>query len=165
MTARRTIFILLSLLIVVFIFLNSAQVSTDSTGRSRIVTEMLIKLFVRDYESLSGSEQTALIDRFEHAVRKLAHFCEYAALGFVLTLCFFEFPKLGGTAHNAIMCAVAVCCVYAISDEIHQMFVAGRTAKVTDMLIDTAGAALASLIATWLHLTLKRIREKRDRTA
>jgi VanZ family protein len=32
------------------------------------------------------------------------------------------------------------CVLYAVSDEVHQLFVPGRGAQVTDVLIDNAGA-------------------------
>lgn len=162
---KKFIFIILLVFLLVFIFVNSAQAASDSSGYSKLVTERLIKLFVRDFDSLSQSERNGLVDRFEHGVRKLAHFCEYAALGFVLTLCLFELSKLGGRARLIILCSIAICCVYAITDEVHQLFVPGRTARVTDVLIDTAGAALGSLIAAWIHITLRKIRDKkRNRT-
>ncbi len=41
--------------------------------------------------------------------------------------------------------------LYAITDEIHQTFVPGRSGRVTDVLIDAAGAAVGVLVMTWLH--------------
>ena len=35
-----------------------------------------------------------------------------------------------------------LCTCYAATDEFHQIFVPGRTPKVTDVMIDSAGAAL-----------------------
>ncbi|WP_243096886.1 VanZ family protein [Thermohalobacter berrensis] len=32
------------------------------------------------------------------------------------------------------------CILYAISDEVHQLFVPGRDAQITDVMIDSAGA-------------------------
>ena len=42
------------------------------------------------------------------------------------------------TARIAVLLAV----LYAVSDEVHQVFVAGRGAGARDVLIDTAGATL-----------------------
>ncbi|MGV8147186.1 MAG: VanZ family protein [Alkaliphilus sp.] len=39
-----------------------------------------------------------------------------------------------------------VCVLYAISDETHQIFVPGRSAQVSDILIDSVGAAVGILI-------------------
>ena len=48
---------------------------------------------------------------------------------------------------------------YASLDEFHQSFVPGRTAAVTDAMLDTAGGAAAQLVAACLALRA-RAREK-----
>jgi VanZ family protein len=39
-----------------------------------------------------------------------------------------------------------MCTLYAISDEYHQSFVAGRQARILDVCIDSSGALLSTLI-------------------
>jgi VanZ family protein len=68
-------------------------------------------------------------------LRKLAHFCEYAVLGFLL------FRALGREPLAAVL-GVA----YAGSDELHQHFVRGRHAAFRDAAIDAAGV-LAGVLA------------------
>ena len=36
--------------------------------------------------------------------------------------------------------------LYACSDEVHQTFVAGRSGEVLDVLIDTVGGSLATIL-------------------
>ncbi len=61
-------------------------------------------------------------------LRKLAHATEFAVLGFLLLRALErELP--------AVLAGVA----YAVSDEIHQHFVAGRHAAVYDVAIDAVG--------------------------
>ena len=62
------------------------------------------------------------------ALRKIAHFCEYAILGALL---------LRALGRPAV--AVAAGIVYAATDELHQHFVAGRHAALRDVAIDAAG--------------------------
>ena len=40
--------------------------------------------------------------------------------------------------------------VYAVSDEVHQLFVEGRSCEVRDMLLDSAGVAAGVLLMNWL---------------
>ena len=40
----------------------------------------------------------------------------------------------------AIMISISFCFLYACTDEIHQLFVVGRTGRFTDVLIDTCGS-------------------------
>jgi VanZ family protein len=75
-------------------------------------------------------------------MRKLAHFSEYFAL---TGLWWWALRKRVG-ARRALPIAVAIAVGYAITDEIHQTFVNGRTGTPRDVLIDSAGI----LTATWL---------------
>jgi VanZ family protein len=64
-------------------------------------------------------------------LRKAAHLSEYAILGALLL-------RALDRALPAFLAAVA----YAVSDEIHQHFVAGRSASPVDVLVDAVGIAL-----------------------
>jgi VanZ family protein len=63
-------------------------------------------------------------------LRKAAHFTEFAVLGLLLL-----------RALGRPLPAVAFGIAYAASDELHQHFVAGRSANVLDVLIDAVGVA------------------------
>lgn len=69
-------------------------------------------------------------------LRKLAHVAEYAVLGSLLA------RAVGGWG-----VALALGAAYALSDEVHQSFVAGRRGAPLDVLIDSVGVALG--IAAW----------------
>ena len=68
-------------------------------------------------------------------LRKGAHTAEYAILGALLL-------RALGRETPAFLAAVA----YAITDEIHQHFVAGRHSSPVDVAIDSAGALLGILV-------------------
>jgi VanZ family protein len=70
-------------------------------------------------------------------LRKAAHLGEYAILGALLL-------RALDRALPAFLVAVA----YAVSDEIHQRFVAGRHASPVDVLVDAAGIALGVFLFT-----------------
>ncbi len=61
-------------------------------------------------------------------LRKLAHLVEYGILGALL---------LRAVGREPV--ALAVGSAYAVTDEIHQVFVTGRTGSPFDWLIDTIG--------------------------
>lgn len=44
--------------------------------------------------------------------------------------------------------------LYGITDEIHQIFVPGRSAGIFDVMVDSAGVAV-SLILIWLNIRLR----------
>lgn len=45
-----------------------------------------------------------------------------------------------------IIWTIAISLIYAISDEVHQLFVPGRVAGIKDILIDSAGILIATII-------------------
>lgn len=76
-------------------------------------------------------------------VNPAAHFCEYLIFGAVLANAWRTRVTLPWAVWAAVLCAS----LYGISDEIHQIFVPGRTADPVDWLVDTCGATLGAFIA------------------
>ena len=98
--AARVIFTFALIACIVFIFSNSMQIGDVSETASGRVLLLMKKVFTRLGMPGAANHLT------DHIVRKLAHFCEYALEGFLLTLClrvytrhFFvhiSWPILGG---------------------------------------------------------------------
>ena len=88
---------------------------------------------------------------------KLAHFSIYAFLGMLVYL----LMRSGYEIKNALSLTFApvVCVVYAISDEVHQLYIPGRSGEVRDVLIDTAGAAVGILITATVYIHIQRRRK------
>ena len=74
-------------------------------------------------------------------VRKLAHITEYLILGILMLNCLKEY-----NIKNVVIVSILVCILYSCSDEIHQIFISGRSGEVVDVLIDTIGIVLGNLI-------------------
>ena len=72
-------------------------------------------------------------------LRKLAHTAEYALLGALL----YRAVRRPATA-------LLLASAFAVTDEFHQTFVAGRHGSPVDWLIDTAGAAIGVALAVRL---------------
>jgi VanZ family protein len=77
-------------------------------------------------------------------LRKIAHATEYAILGALLV-----------RATGRTWLALALGVLYAISDEIHQTFVAGRHGALLDVAIDAVGVAVG--VALWQSLRTRRL--------
>jgi len=69
-------------------------------------------------------------------LRKLAHVAEFAVLGALLVWAL-------GSARAAVLLGIA----YAVSDELHQVFVPGRLGSPVDVAIDAVGVGLG--VALW----------------
>lgn len=86
--------------------------------------------------------QASSFDLVDFIVKKTAHLVEYAILYF---LAFRAFSK-----KNAYQKAFLLGIIYAFSDEIHQLFTPGRTAKVRDILVfDLSGLIIGYLFLKW----------------
>jgi VanZ family protein len=68
-------------------------------------------------------------------LRKLAHLSEYVLLGLLLA-----------RAVRRPVLAVALAAAYAVTDEVHQTFVAGRHGSPLDVAIDTLGALVGVVV-------------------
>jgi VanZ family protein len=116
-------------------FASSANFSAGNT--SRFIGPLVLWLFPN-----TGPESLAVV----HGVtRKLAHFAEYAVLGFLAARAFRTSPgpRLRG---RWFLVSVVLIVSYALIDEYHQSFVPSRTASVVDSLIDIAGGLTALVI-------------------
>jgi VanZ family protein len=74
-------------------------------------------------------------------VDKLAHFGAYAVLGALLA---FAAARAGVPVAVAVLIGV----LYGVSDEIHQMYVPGRSPDVLDWAADAAGVITACYLYT-----------------
>lgn len=107
------------------------------------VDAFLGRLFPHWYARLTWPEHDAI----HFYLRKAAHVTEYALLGVlaIRALRYGRSPWVRG-----LMSAWILATLYAATDEAHQIFVADRTPKVTDVLLDSAGAAVGVCLTAWL---------------
>ena len=93
---------------------------------------------------------------FETLLRKSAHFLVFSLLGFLAANSF----KYLVLEKKAYCFALAFASLYAATDEIHQLFVPGRSCELRDWAIDTAGALLgvcfAFLLNRWIIMRKRR---------
>jgi VanZ family protein len=80
------------------------------------------------------------LDAVHYYIRKAAHVTEYAILGALMVRALRRPDVFGGW--RLFLAAWIICTFYATTDEFHQSFVPGRTPKVTDVMLDSCGAAL-----------------------
>lgn len=142
MNNKAIIYLILSIIWMSIIFSFSSQDSDESTYQSNGVGYFLAKTFVPDFDTLSQAEQTAYVESIDYPIRKCAHATEYSILGFLIFGCMSNFFK---KSIKIVYLSVAISALYATSDEIHQLFVPGRSCQITDVLIDTAGALVGIL--------------------
>ncbi|MBQ8891944.1 MAG: VanZ family protein [Bacilli bacterium] len=114
------------------IFYFSSQIGEKSNLSSSHVIDFINKLL---NVNLYNFEYSVLI------VRKLAHMFLYFVLN-LLSINFFKSYKL----NNYYKYAFLFCLIYAISDEVHQLFVIERAFRLTDIIIDMLGACIGYIL-------------------
>ena len=151
MSLRRLIFILLSITMMTIIFIFSSRNAEMSTDDSLQVGLAVGKLVVEDFEELPHSEKIEFARSIDYYVRKSAHFTEYMLLGFFLMGAFAkpasekqEKKKNGRMMEMLLSLGTGV--LYAVSDEIHQIFVPGRSCQAFDVMIDSSGVLSGAFI-------------------
>lgn len=127
------------------IFLMSATPADLSQMESGMIARWVTPLLHPGFETFDPILQESLLQQTDHVVRKLAHATEYAMLGFLLANALQRTRRPGRHGKQMrklpqVMMSTLLCALYAVSDEVHQLFVPGRAGMVTDVLIDTAGA-------------------------
>ena len=154
--AWANFFLAASLLTAVMIFLFSAQQGPESAELSNGVTLTVAKVVKPNYESLPPAAKVNFLNTLSTVIRKNAHFCEFALLGFNL-MGLFRLRRWERPALSSLPLAWGVATLYAGTDELHQLFVSERGPALLDVGIDSAGALTGTLLALLvLHLVLKR---------
>lgn len=151
---HRKIWTVLTLLWMLLIFMMSGADDEASRAQSGSVCTFLCETFVEGFEEMTPEEQQRFEEALSFPIRKCAHFAEYTILGVLLTLTAAAwFPagvREGETGAVPRPCASGSFLVrfggpflagllYAVTDEIHQLYVPGRAGQLRDVLIDACG--------------------------
>jgi VanZ family protein len=130
-------------------------ISSFSTGTftSENTSHVIIPLLHWIFPHASADQ----LDTMHFFVRKSGHFVEY----FIFSLLVLRGFLAGHRDHRLRWALVTVLLVapYASLDEFHQSFVPGRTAAVSDVLLDTTGGAAAQAVAA-LPLLWAAVRQR-----
>ena len=120
------------------IFILSNQPATVSSGQSGVIVGHL-------QQAMPGVS-TALLT---FLVRKSAHIIAYFVLG-VLMYRALRVSIRRWPARTVAGLALLSCSLYAVTDEIHQLFVPGRSGELRDVMIDSIAALVGVGLCGWM---------------
>lgn len=140
---RRKIFIMAVLLWMVGIFAFSARNGSISTQDSNHIGMLVGKILIQDFEDWDVQEQLTFVEKIDHSVRKTAHAAEYAVLGMLLVGALYQREEKN---RRIAFLSWGIGTVYAATDEIHQLFVPGRSGQLSDVLLDSSGVAIGVVV-------------------
>lgn len=136
----------------------SAQSGEESSSLSGNITETVLDRTDPKFSDLDDGEKAEKVEQIGRFVRKAAHFAEYFVLCGVFTVFALTFD-----INRILACGLAFCAgtVYAASDEIHQLFVPGRSGLFTDVLIDSSGALAGAIFVFIIYSVYEKSRIKK----
>lgn len=149
---QRIIFAILTIATFIAIFVFSGQDGDKSSSTSRNFTRKIVDILPIS-KNLEEYKKEELIEESQYVIRKLAHFTIYTIaginmMGFINT---YDMEK-----KNKLIVVLIIGVIYAISDEIHQMFSGDRTPAIKDVCIDSFGVLFGSFIVILLDKVFKR---------
>ncbi|CEK31598.1 acetobutylicum phosphotransbutyrylase [[Clostridium] sordellii] len=91
----------------------------------------------------------------EFLIRKSAHMFLYFTLAILIYMVFKNINN-----RKAYLYSIIGCFIYACTDEIHQLFITGRSGEFKDVLVDTLGATIGLLIVFIINKILNLRKNK-----
>lgn len=164
-----------------FIFYNSSESGLESNNKSKSIINQILYDNDKDYGVkniliMSGgkSETTDYIgdesgniayddyyntylQNINIILRKGAHLFEFLILAILVAWVMVSYEITG---RRAVVYVLFIVLLYAVSDEFHQLFVPGRTARVQDILIDFIGGIIGTVIFYTLKSKFKLSKNK-----
>ena len=152
---------ILALVWMCVIFAFSAQTKEESSAVSESLSYRMVTSTGHFFHwNLDEEQMREIANAIEHFVRKAAHMTEFAILAILvfIWLGLWEIALL-----RKSVAAFLVAAVYAASDEFHQLFVPGRSGRISDVLIDSSGALLGVIIFVVLGKLAQMLKRRKDR--
>lgn len=131
---RKIIKVMLVVLWMIMIFMLSNDTASVSSKKSDGLIVRSSEVLLR--RSLTVGEKNKILKYLVVPVRKSTHFMLYLILGFLVINLLREYMIINT---KSIILTIVICFLYACSDEIHQLFVIGRSGEIRDVIIDTFG--------------------------
>ncbi len=140
----------------VMIFNFSSKKGNNSYEQSEVITKK-VENIVTQITDKEPSNTT--FENVHYFIRKQGHFIEFAVLGilvFLLVRCYdFSLKK-------SLIIALSFVLFYAVTDEIHQLFVEGRTGRITDVFIDFFGSIIG--VGIVCPFEVKRLKKQKNKS-
>lgn len=144
----------------VFIFVLSNENAGASSNTSGQIIKKIAQVVDRDFVKLPLAQQNSIIENWQSFVRTSAHFMEYIVLGFLAA----NTVRAFNVKQKFIYwLPVLFCCLYAASDEIHQIFIPGRSCQLGDIVVDTLGGVVGTICFIVLMWIIKKIINRKQK--
>ncbi|MCH3965399.1 MAG: VanZ family protein [Clostridium sp.] len=129
---------LLVIIWIIVIFMFSNQPGNVSDEKSKFVVGL--------FNAIGVNLNNVFGNMANFAVRKASHFIEYLILYILIFNAVYKKHEI----KRALLISLILVFVYACMDEVHQLFIPGRSSRIRDIIIDTTGG-FAGLLLSFYH--------------
>lgn len=138
------------------IFYLSHQSSKSSGNISEAVAEKVYENVDLTPKRFEKKNDTWLLAHYEHLMRKAAHLFLYVILGALLSIAVSQHLD---KRINILAVSNVIGIIYAVSDEVHQYFIPGRSFLIKDILIDSLGVIIGTVSVILIMILITKIRK------
>lgn len=140
------------------IFAFSSQNAGESDKVSKGITRKVVDTLPQT-KNKSEHEKEKIVKKINSYVRKTAHYSLFFAFGlFLLSAMLVTYSDKYSVIKLLLICTI-IALLYAISDEVHQIFVPERGPAVKDVFIDFSGSVSAFLIVLFVRKVKCKIKK------
>lgn len=157
MNVKKIISVILVVVWMSVIFSFSNQQGEGSGNTSRKVCEVIISI-VDISDQYIEMEKEQIIKILEPVIRKEAHYTIYLIGGILIANSVYQFYN---KEQKMILISTIIGVLYAISDEVHQLAVAGRSGRIIDVIIDSLGIMTGVAVFLLLLQICKKLQMKK----
>ena len=137
---KKIISYILLIFWIFIIFYLSNQTGNISGNNSSSIIYALFD-FIYNLFNLDKTNLNNLVNILDEPLRELMHSFEYLILGLLITNLLKQYK-----IKTNILIPILLCFIYASTDEIHQLFVPGRSFQYFDILMDMIGSIIGVLL-------------------
>lgn len=157
MNIKRILSVICVLIWMSVIFSFSNEQGEGSSNTSKRVSEVIVNI-IDIQNKYTDIQKEELIKQIEPLIRKLAHYTFYALGGVLIANCVYQFCK---KENILIGTSTAIGVTYAISDELHQLMIAGRNGNIKDVIIDSLGIVTGIVFFLLVREVYKKLTSKK----
>lgn len=132
---KQIISLILIIIWMITVFMFSNQNGDESQKTSNTVTKVIVRILTFNQE-ITEEQELKSIEDLDFVIRKLAHYSIYL-LGGILIWGYINTFDIA--IKKKIIISIIIGVAYATFDELHQYFIANRSAKIFDVCIDSLG--------------------------
>lgn len=157
MNIKRIISVIFVFIWMSTVFSFSNEQGESSSNTSKKVSRMIVNI-IDIQVNYTETKKEELIEQIEPVIRKLAHYTIYAIGGIIIANCVNQFCK---KEKLLIGTSIIIGVLYAATDELHQLMVAGRSGNIKDVLIDSLGVITGIMFFLLVKGVCKKIASKK----